>query len=199
MFLQVSGENVHLEKNHLVSKHEYNYSEVVSEEPLICQPKKKTYTFKTNLKTPKTGVLLVGWGGNNGSTVTGGILANKHQLKWRNKRGEQSPNYYGSITQCSTFKVGNFGKKEIFQPMNKVLPMVDPNDLIIGGWDISEANLYESMKRAQVMDWDLIQQLEPYCKKLVPWPAVYYEDFIAGNQKSRANHILQGNNKLEHL
>lgn len=31
--------------------------------------------------------MLVGWGGNNGSTVTAGILANKHNIEWMNKRG----------------------------------------------------------------------------------------------------------------
>lgn len=46
--------------------------------PLKVIPQSKTYTFKTDLKTPKMGIMLVGLGGNNGSTVTGGILANKH-------------------------------------------------------------------------------------------------------------------------
>jgi myo-inositol-1-phosphate synthase len=32
--------------------------------------------------------MLVGWGGNNGTTFTGGLLANKHNLKWFNKKGE---------------------------------------------------------------------------------------------------------------
>ena len=40
--------------------------------------------------------------------------------------------------------------------MNKILPMVHPNDLVISGWDISNKNMFESMKRAQVLDWDLI-------------------------------------------
>jgi len=40
------------------------------------------------MKAPKTGVMLVGWGGNNGTTFTGGILANKHNITWHNKKGE---------------------------------------------------------------------------------------------------------------
>ena len=50
------------------------------------------------MKVPKLGVMLVGWGGNNGTTITGGILANKHNLKWFNNKGEQTPNFFGSIT-----------------------------------------------------------------------------------------------------
>lgn len=50
------------------------------------------------MKVPKMGVMLVGWGGNNGTTTTGGILANKHNITWMTKKGENKPNYYGSIT-----------------------------------------------------------------------------------------------------
>jgi len=32
--------------------------------------------------------MLVGWGGNNGTTFTGGVFANKHNTKWFNRRGE---------------------------------------------------------------------------------------------------------------
>lgn len=49
------------------------------------------------------------------------------------------------------------------------------------------------------MDWDLVQNLEPYTKQIEPLPAVYYEDFIALNQKSRADHILKGSDKKQHL
>jgi myo-inositol-1-phosphate synthase len=32
--------------------------------------------------------MFVGWGGNNGSTITAGILANKNNISWMNKRGK---------------------------------------------------------------------------------------------------------------
>jgi len=32
--------------------------------------------------------------------------------------------------------------------MNEVLPLVNPNDVAIGGWDISTMNLADGMKRA---------------------------------------------------
>ena len=38
---------------------------------------KFNYSIKTDSKVPKIGVMLVGLGGNNGSTFTAGILANK--------------------------------------------------------------------------------------------------------------------------
>jgi len=36
----------------------------------------------TEKTVPKIGVMLVGLGGNNGSTFTAGIIANKRQLSW---------------------------------------------------------------------------------------------------------------------
>lgn len=56
--------------------------------------------------------MLVGWGGNNGSTVTGAILANKHEMQWNNKEGTIKANYFGSITQSSTVLLGSdpFGR-----------------------------------------------------------------------------------------
>ena len=35
-------------------------------------PKKEVYTFRTKRQVPKVGLMLVGWGGNNGTTTTAG-------------------------------------------------------------------------------------------------------------------------------
>lgn len=48
---------------------------------------------------------MVGLGGNNGSTILGGILANKNELTWNTKKGEQKANMLGSMTQSATMKV----------------------------------------------------------------------------------------------
>ncbi|CAG7723535.1 unnamed protein product, partial [Allacma fusca] len=45
--------------------------------------------IKTKTKVPRVGFMIVGWGGNNGTTFTGMILANKHNLTWNTKRGAQ--------------------------------------------------------------------------------------------------------------
>ncbi|KAJ8928054.1 hypothetical protein NQ314_019424 [Rhamnusium bicolor] len=58
-------------------------------------PKTEKLIIKTSRKVPKLGVLLVGWGGNNGSTFTAGIIANRLGLSWSTKKGEQKANWYG--------------------------------------------------------------------------------------------------------
>jgi len=101
--------------------------------------------------------MLVGWGGNNGTTVTAGILANKMNLSWYTKKGEQKANYYGSITQSSTIKIGVKENQEVYLPMKEILPLVNPDDIVLGGWDISSLDLGEAVKRAQVLEYHLIE------------------------------------------
>jgi myo-inositol-1-phosphate synthase len=36
-------------------------------------------------------------------------------------------------------------------------------------------------------------------EKMVPMRSVYYPDFIAGNQRDRADNVLPGNDKAAHL
>lgn len=163
-------------------------------------PETHRYQFETQMKVRKTGVMLVGLGGNNGSTVVGGIVANQLGLKWRTKEGEQSANYFGSLTQATTIRVGSDGQgREVHVPFSSVLPMVAPNDLIIGGWDINNANLSDAMGRAGVFDYDLQRQLQPHLEKIVPLPSIYYPDFIAANQSDRANNLIENKTKQEDL
>ncbi len=66
------------------------------------------------------------------------------------KDGLRKPNYWGSITQAATCRVGNYKGEEVHAPFSSLLPMVHPNDLVIGGWDISNLNLADAMERAKV-------------------------------------------------
>lgn len=66
------------------------------------------------------------------------------------KDGLRTPNYFGSLTQASTCRVGNFNGEEVHVPFKSLLPMVEPNDIVLGGWDISGMNLADSMERAKV-------------------------------------------------
>lgn len=156
------------------------------------KPTNTAYEFSTKTAVPKLGVMLVGWGGNNGSTVTASVLANKHGITWMTKEGLRKPNYWGSLTQSSTCRLGNFNGEELYTPFSSLLPMVHPNDIVLGGWDISSFNLADAMERAQVLDFELQRQLVPYMKDLVPLPAIYDPNFIAANQEARADNLIKG-------
>jgi len=178
-----------------VSAFRYTTTEVTKEENggYLVKPKTVDMTFKTERVVPKTGVMLVGLGGNNGSTVYAGVLANRERISWRTKEGVQEPNWHGSITQASTVRLGTTSKgEEVYLPMKDMMPMVDPNTLVVGGWDINSMNLGDAMVRAGVLEYDLQRKLRPELEKIVPLPSIYYPDFIASNQEDRANHVLPG-------
>ncbi|KPM05894.1 inositol-3-phosphate synthase 1-A-like protein [Sarcoptes scabiei] len=159
-------------------------------------PMRSLITFRTKRTVPRTGLMLIGWGGNNGSTVTAAIIANRMKLSFPTKDGLVEANYFGSITQSSTVFLGYDAKgQEVYVPMKNIVPMVDPNDLFIDGWDISSWNLAESMERAKVLDLGLQNQVREYMKDLKPRKAIYNLDFIAANQHDRADNVLETQNK----
>jgi myo-inositol-1-phosphate synthase len=191
--LKVESENVSYTEDYIESKYLYQKTELeVQGDTLIAKPVTTEYQFRTQRKAPRLGVMLVGWGGNNGSTVTAGVLANKHNITWTTKEGPHQPNYYGSLTQASTVRIGNIGGKETYVPFNAVLPMVHPNDIVLGGWDISRTNLADAMARGKVLDYDLQRQLRPLMEHMVPLPGIFDQAFVAANQAERADNVIEG-------
>jgi myo-inositol-1-phosphate synthase len=70
--------------------------------------------------------------------------------------------------------------------------MVHPNDLVVGGWDISGMNLADAMDRAKVLEPSLKSLVRKEMASMVPLPSIYYPDFIAANQEARADNVLPG-------
>lgn len=89
---------------------------------------------------------------------------------------------YGSLTQASTIRLGRKSREDIYVPVSSMLPMLNPDDIEIDGWDISSVNLAEAMTRAKVLDVNIQQQLRTYMERMRPRKSIYYPDFIASNQ-----------------
>jgi myo-inositol-1-phosphate synthase len=192
----VNSPNVVYTDNQIKSQYTYRTTLVdeTADGKFVATPKETLYDFQVDRKIPKTGMMLVGWGGNNGSTVTAGIIANRRGLTWDTREGSQAANYYGSVVMGSTMKLGVNSKtgKDVNVPFHDVLPMVHPNDLVIGGWDISKLNLSEAMDRAGVLEPTLKAQVKKEMAQMVPLPSIYYPDFIAANQEDRADNLIEG-------
>jgi myo-inositol-1-phosphate synthase len=203
----VNSPNVSYTDSEIKSKYTYRTTKVETGDDgkFVATPTETLYDFKTERKVPKTGMMLVGWGGNNGTTVTAGIIANRRNLVWDTKEGPREANYYGSLVMASTLKLGTDAKtnQDVNIPFNQILPMVHPNDLVIGGWDISGMNLAQAMDRAQVLEPTLKAQVKKEMASMVPLPSIYYPDFIAANQEDRADNVIEGTKAsmahVEHL
>ena len=76
-------------KGTLLTAYDYQTTRVETDASgkLRVKPVTETLTFKTDCKVPRVGCMLVGWGGNNGCTVTAAVLANKLNLEWRTRDG----------------------------------------------------------------------------------------------------------------
>lgn len=201
---KVDAPNVTYTDNEILSKYTYRTTAISKDDAgrYVAKPKETNYDFKVDRKVGKVGVMLVGWGGNNGSTVTAGILANKRKLAWETREGVQKANYYGSVIMASTVKLGTDATSgaDINVPFHDLLPMVHPNDLAISGWDISGLNLAESMDRATVLEPTLKQLVRKEMKEMKPLPSIYYPDFIAANQSDRADNLIPGDKAcMEHV
>ncbi|KAI0785786.1 Myo-inositol-1-phosphate synthase [Abortiporus biennis] len=199
----VQSENASYSDEYITSKFTNRGADVVlNNGQYVVTPSIKPYEFQTVRKVSKTGLMLIGMGGNNGSTLAATILANRHNIVWHTKAGVQQPNYIGSLLRASTVRLGSDPStgKDVHVPVSEVLPMVHPNDLVLGGWDISGLTMDQAMKRSEVLDWDLQRQVAPHMAALgKPLPSIYYPDFIAANQEARADNILPGTDKQTHL
>lgn len=199
---KVNSPNVVYSEGEIHSQYAYQ-SSVVSKDPITSEvtvtPTETVYEFKTKTHVPRVGLMMVGWGGNNGSTLTASVVANRRNICWRTKDGIQKPNYFGSVVQASTLKLGVDDKgNDVYMPFNQILPMVHPNDFVIGGWDISGMNLAKAMERAKVLEYDLQRQVYAELEQMKPLPSIYYPDYIAANQSERADNVLPGT-KADHL
>lgn len=192
--LEVISPKVQFTDDYIEVDYDYHTSHVKRQDGnIVVEPEITSLKIRTQRKIPTLGLMLVGWGGNNGSTLTAALEANRRKLEWRTIKGVQKANWFGSITQASTVYIGSDEEgKDVFVPMNELVPMVNPDEIAINGWDISSLNLGDAMRRAEVLDINLQDQVYPDLVKLKPLPSIYDADFIAANQSSRADNTIPG-------
>ena len=128
MSIIVEADNVQVDPEFIEAAYEHKFTTFNPDNKKV-RVENKNYNFKTKRDVGKVGLLMVGFGGNNGTTILGGLLANKHKITWETKKGEQTANMYGSMTQCSTMKIAETETSEVFLPFKEVLPLLDPTEL----------------------------------------------------------------------
>ncbi|GKY92819.1 myo-inositol-1-phosphate synthase [Mayamaea pseudoterrestris] len=139
---------------------------------------------------PKTtgsfGVLVIGLGGANGTTMLAGILANRRNLEWRGPYGEhRSANYYGCLTQLNQRGIhGGVGYKD------RVKGLANANMAAIGGWDIRPAKPGDALLEAQILDYDLVRQVQDEMNKTKVFRGIYNPLFIGDSQHATATHVI---------
>lgn len=193
--LNVVSPNVQYSDKYIEVQYQYQTTSVLSDGPsgYTVRPETTELNIRTERQVPRLGLMLVGWGGNNGSTITAALEANKRGLEWRTRTGVQKANWFGSITQASTILLGtDVNGQDVHIPMNKMVPMVNPDNIVVDGWDISSMNIGDAMIRAGVLEVGLQDQVHKKLSLLKPRPSIYDPDFIAANQADRADNTIPG-------
>ncbi len=130
----------------------------------------------------KLGVLLPGMGAV-ATTFIAGIEAVK--------AGLGAP--IGSLTQMGTIRLGQ--RTEDRSPRIKdFVPLADLDDIVCGGWDIFDEDVYTAARRSGVLDKDLLEDLRPQLEKIRPWPAVFDQRYV---KKLHGTHVKGGESWME--
>ncbi|GAB2806722.1 inositol-3-phosphate synthase [Ferruginibacter profundus] len=121
----------------------------------------------------KLGILMPGLGAV-ATTFIAGVEAIKKDLA--------QP--FGSVTQMGTIRLGK--RTENRQPKIKdFVPLAHLDDIVFGGWDIYEDNVYEAAVKAKVLEPGLLNAIKPELEKIQPMKAVFDKNYVAN---------LSGNN-----
>ena len=145
--------------------------------------------------TPKDGkkafgIMVVGLGGANGTTMLAGILANKMGVNWFGPRGEpNTPNYNGCITQLKSRGVhGGVGYRGLSPELDASLG--DASMAAVGGWDIRPTSPGDALLEQQILDYDLVRQVKSEMNKVKIFRGLFDPRFIGSSQHETATHVL---------
>jgi myo-inositol-1-phosphate synthase len=114
----------------------------------------------------KLGILMPGLGAV-ATTMIAGVAAIK--------KGISKP--IGSLTQMGTIRLGK--RTENKQPKIKdFVPLAGLEDLVFGGWDVYEDNVYEAAMNARVLDANLLRDVREELQAIKPMRAAFDRNYV---------------------
>ncbi|PWV46635.1 inositol-3-phosphate synthase [Chitinophaga sp. S165] len=114
----------------------------------------------------KLGVLMPGLG-----AVATTFIAGVESIK----KGLSKP--IGSVAQMGHIRLGK--RTENRNPLIKdFVPLASLNDLVFGGWDVYEDNVYTAAVKAEVLDRFMLEAIRPELESIVPMKAAFDKNFV---------------------
>jgi myo-inositol-1-phosphate synthase len=114
----------------------------------------------------KLGILIPGLGAV-ATTFIAGVEAARKNL------GEP----IGSLTQMGSIRLGKRTENR-FPKIKDFVPLASLNDIVFGGWDVYEDNVYEAAMNAKVLDASLLNAIKPELEAIKPMKAVFDKTYI---------------------
>src|SRR6201995_1310997 len=116
--------------------------------------------------TGRLGVLLPGLG-----AVATTLIAGVEAVK----KGIAQP--IGSITQMGNIHLNRKEGKN-YPKIKEFVPLANLQDLVFGGWDVYEDNVYVAASRAKVLEQHTLDALRSELEALKPMKAVFDKSYI---------------------
>ncbi|HXB42404.1 MAG TPA: inositol-3-phosphate synthase [Puia sp.] len=114
----------------------------------------------------KLGILIPGLG-----AVATTLIAGVEAVK----QGFSQP--IGSLTQMGNIRLGK--RTENRYPLIKdFVPLADLDDIVFGGWDIYEDNVFEAASKAKVLESGLLLSIKTQLQALIPMKAVFDKEYV---------------------
>lgn len=131
----------------------------------------------------KLGVLVVGVGGAVASTFIAGTLISR--------KGLGVP--VGSITQLATMRLGK-REESRFPKIKDAVPLAGLDDIVFGGWDLFEDDVYAAAKHAEVLTNEDLDKVKDELVAIKPMKAVFDQEFV---KRLHGTWVKSASTKLE--
>ena len=132
--------------------------------------------------TDKLGVLLPGMGAVATTFIAGIAAINK---------GIAQP--IGSLTQMGRIRLGKRTENRLPR-IDEFVPLTDMSNLVFGGWDIYDDNVYKAALHAGVLEKQLLDELKDELTAIEPMPAVFDKNYV---KRLDGPNVKRGENKMD--
>jgi myo-inositol-1-phosphate synthase len=122
--------------------------------------------IETEIPSGKLGVLLPGLGAV-ATTLISGVEAIKKKMALP----------IGSLSQMGTIRLGKRTEKRV-PKIKDFVGLARLEDIVFGGWDIFEDNVYEAALKAGVVKKELLDQVKPEIEMIKPMKAVFSQNYV---------------------
>jgi myo-inositol-1-phosphate synthase len=123
--------------------------------------------MKSNIQPAKgkLGILIPGLG-----AVATTLIAGVEAVK----KGLSQP--IGSLTQMGHIRLGK-RTEDRYPKIKDFVPLADLNDIVFGGWDVYEDNVYQAAANAKVLEDSLLNAIRPELESIVPMKAAFDQNY----------------------
>src|SRR4051794_37778397 len=84
----------------------------------------------------------------------------------------------GLLTQMGNIRLGKRTENR-FPKVKDFVPLADLDDIVFGGWDLYDDNVFESAIKAKVLEPTLLHAVRPELERIKPMKAVFDKSYVS--------------------